>query len=239
MQSSSKVKGVVDIVFVIDITGSMQHCIDALKENISTFIDSLTTPGSNVESPVNHWRAKVVGYRDYRCDDIPLVDNPFVEDSTSLKMQLTRLSAEGGGDEPESLLDALYVVARQPQSEPGAQELNPNKWRYRSDAARVVIAFTDATYHKSMTVESGNIDDVINAIHENRIILSLYAPEMDCHDEIAAADRSEYFAIPWDRKAPNGAQKALKDFTCDQENFRKTLEMLAKSVSQSAGVPLD
>lgn len=236
MQASSKVKGVVDIVFLIDITGSMQHCIDALKENISTFVDSLTGKDPNNECPVKHWRAKAVGFRDYTCDKVPLEDHPFVEDAAALRSQLTSLRATGGGDEPESLLDAIYVVSKQPQMAKGEQELDPQKWRYRSDAARVVVAFTDASYHPTMTVVSGTVDDVINAIHENRILLSLYAPENDCHDSIAAADRSEYFAIPTGGKS---AQQALMEFTKDQANFRKTLEMLAKSVSQSAGVPLD
>ena len=236
MQASSKVKGVVDIVFLIDITGSMQHCIDALKENISIFVDSLTGKDPNNECPVKHWRAKAVGFRDYTCDNVPLEDHPFVEDATALKAQLASLKATGGGDEPESLLDAIYVVSKQPQMTKGTQALEPDKWRYRSDAARVVVAFTDAPYHPTMTVVSGTVDDVINAIHENRILLSLYAPEHECHDRIAAADRSEYFAIATAGRNP---QEALMEFTKDQANFRKTLEMLAKSVSQSAGVPLD
>ena len=237
MQPSSKVKGVVDIVFLIDITGSMQHCIDALKENIGTFIDSLTSKNPNSESIVKHWRAKAVGFRDYTCDKVPLEDNPFVEDAAALKRQLAALKATGGGDEPESLLDAIYILARQPQMSKGTKELSPEKWRYRSDAARVVVAFTDAPYHPAMTVAPpGTVDDVIAAIHEGRILLSLFAPEMECHDHLAAADRSEYHAIPVSGKSP---QQALADFTKDQENFCKTLEMLGKSVSQSAGVPLD
>lgn len=239
MEQTSKVKGVVDIVFLIDATGSMSHCIDALKENISKFIDSLTGSDPNNTMPVKHWRGKVVGYRDYLCDKVPLVDNLFVEDATSLKSQLSALQAEGGGDEPESLLDGLYKVATQEQMEKGEQDLDPRKWRYRSDAARVVVAFTDASYHPNMTVCSGTVDDVISALHANRIILSLYAPEMDCHHEIARANRSEFFGIPYDTADSTGPQTALKAFTSDQANFRKTMEMLAKSVSQSAGVSLD
>lgn len=237
MESPTKVKGVVDVVFLIDITGSMQHCIDALKENIAAFIDSLTGKTPNNESPVKHWRAKAVGFRDYTCDKVPLEDNPFVEDAAALKAQLATLHASGGGDEPESLLDAIYMMARQSQMAMGAQELSPSKWRYRSDAARVIVAFTDAPYHPTMTVAPpGTVDDVIAAIHENRILLSLFAPELECHDQLAAADKSEYLSIPLEGRSP---QDALVEFTKEQANFRKTLEMLGKSVSQSAGVPLD
>ena len=36
--SSRKVYGVVDIVFLIDATGGMGACIDAIKKNIDTFL---------------------------------------------------------------------------------------------------------------------------------------------------------------------------------------------------------
>jgi hypothetical protein len=235
-QESRKTKGVVDIVFLIDVTGSMQHCIDALKLNISAFIDTLTTKSVNNESPVKHWRAKCVGFRDYKVDKVPFVDAPFVEDAGILRNQLNALHAEGGGDEPESLLDALYKVATMPATDKSAQSFDPLKWRYRSQAARVVVAFTDASYHPVMTEPAGGTaDEVINAIHANRIILSLFAPEMECHDKIGEADKSEYTAIPFDSASATGPQEALAQFTSDQNNFRKTMEMLAKSVSASAG----
>ena len=72
-------------------------------------------------------------------------------------------------------------------------------------------------------------------LHSNRIILNLYAPEMQCHDALAAADKSDYLAIPLNGHGP---QEALAEFTADQTNFRKTLEALAKSVSQSAATPV-
>ncbi len=234
-QTKSKVKGVVDIVFLVDVTGSMQICIDALKSNISAFIDSLTTKSPNNESPVRHWRGRVCGFRDYKVDKEPFLDNPFVEDAGQLREQLALLTADGGGDEPESLLDALYRLATVGETEKSAQTFDPNKWRYRSQAARIVVAFTDASYHEIMTEPSGGaVDEVINALHANRIILSLFAPDMECHNKLSQADKSEYTAIPWDQSSATGAQAALAQFTSDQTNFRKTLDMLAKSVSASA-----
>jgi hypothetical protein len=114
-QSRGKTKGVADIVFVVDISGSMAPCIDALRQNIEAFVESLSREDANNASPVKDWRAKVVGYRDFDSADsegLPwIVDNSFVRDTSELKAQLAALEANGGGDEPESLLDTLYKVA--------------------------------------------------------------------------------------------------------------------------------
>ena len=75
-----------------------------------------------------------------------LLTTPFVSEPAQIREQLNRLRATGGGDEPESLLDAIYKVATVGQSDKEGQTVGPYKWRYRSSAARVVIIFTDASY---------------------------------------------------------------------------------------------
>lgn len=226
-------KGIVDIVFVIDSTGSMQPCIDAVKENIYTFVRTLCEKDGNGESIVKDWRGRVFGYRDYLCDSEKSVDNPFVATTEALRSQLDGLVAKGGGDEPESLLDALLDVVNVEQTDKNSQEVDPRKWRHRHLAARCVIVFTDATYHPTTAGGAGKVSDVINALHSNRIILSIYAPELPCHYELAEADKSEYFPI----KVASSPQQALAEFTADKMNFQKVMEALAKSVSKSANVP--
>jgi hypothetical protein len=148
----TKTRGVADIVFLIDVSGSMAPAIDSLKANIGTFVESLSKGEGNNVSPVRDWRAKAVGYRDFEADAQPFIDNPFVTDVEALRSQLAGLTAEGGDDEPESLLDALFKVSNMGQTEKGAQSLDPAKWRYRSDAARVVVVFTDASFKPAMVI---------------------------------------------------------------------------------------
>jgi hypothetical protein len=231
-----KVKGIVDIVFLMDATGSMQPTIDDLKNNLKHFIDELTG-GAHNQNPVEHWRGKVIGYRDFLYDSVPIEDNPFVETSDELRAQLDKLKAEGGGDEPESLLEGIYHVANMEQTDRGLSrtDLDPNKWRYRSDGARVVIVFTDADYHETMEKpKGGTIDDVATKCMEQRIILRVYAPDMDLFDEIGEIDKASVRRFSYDKNDEEGAVKALRDFTGDKENFRETMLALAKTVSQSA-----
>jgi hypothetical protein len=237
-QTRAKTKGVADIVFLIDVTGSMAPCIDALRANIEAFIDTLSRGDANNSAPVRDWRAKVVGYRDIEsaeADRLPwIVDNEFVRDAGTLRSQLSTLQAAGGGDEPESLLDALYTVASMEAVPKGSQTEDPRKWRYRSDAARVVIVFTDASFKETLLIEGakgGSLQDVANVVMANRIILSLFAPNFEGYDRLSQIDKSEWEVVEFEGLNP---QQALQKFTSDPVNFRNTLKQLAASVSRSA-----
>ncbi|MES2524565.1 MAG: vWA domain-containing protein [Gemmatimonadota bacterium] len=233
-QQRARTKGVADIVFLIDISGSMAPVIDALRRNIEVFIDSLSGADANNASPVKDWRGKVVGYRDAEHDPDWFHDNPFVRDAVALKAQLADLRAEGGGDEPESLLDALYKIATMETSPKGAQSVEPTRWRYRSEAARVVVVFTDASVRETMAIpeaKGGSLQDVANVVMANRIILSLFAPNFEVYDRLSQIDKSEWEVVEYEGLS---AQEALQKYTSDQANFRNTLKQLAASVSKSA-----
>lgn len=237
-QARAKTKGVADLVFLVDVSGSMATCIDALRTNIEAFIDSLSRGDANNAAPVRDWRAKVVGYRDIEAAQVEhlswLEDHPFVRDAGALKSQLASLQANGGGDEPESLLDALYKVASMEATPKGSQSEDAGKWRYRSDAARVVIVFTDASFKETMSLpeaKGGSLQDVANLVMANRIILSLFAPNFEGYDRLSQIDKSEWEVVEFEGLNP---QEALQKFTSDPTNFRTTLKQLAASVSRSA-----
>lgn len=236
---ADKVKGVCDIVFLIDATGSMQPSIDDIKNNIKLFFRTLEQTDANGGAIVKDWRARVIGYRDPSADSDWYVGNPFVKDAASIEAQLDALQAKGGGDEPEGLLDALYKIATWGNTDKCAQEIDAEKWRYRSDAARCVIVFTDASFHETTTLAEApglTWEDVANSAMQERLRISLFAPQMDCYDNLSQIDKCEYMAIPFDPSVKNDAVMKLRDFTADVTNFQKTLIQLAKTVSVSASV---
>ena len=127
----------------------MGPMIDALRKNINAFVDSRRSGDANNAPPVRDWRGKVVGYRDLLAAASEgtewLEDQPFARDIAALR-------ARGGDDEPESLLNALYKVASIEASPEGAQSEEASKGWYRSDAARVVVVFTDAWFAETMSI---------------------------------------------------------------------------------------
>jgi len=233
--SLGKVKGVVDMVFLLDISGSMQPCIDGLKTNISTFICFLVNPGANESAVVKDWRIKVAGYRDAEEDGNQWWQEfAFSKDVSEVVSNLAAMEAKGGGDEPESLLDALYKIASIPSAEKG-EALDPGKWRHRHEAARCVIVFTDATFKSKMVIPEaagGGFQDMANKIHESRIRLSVFCPQDECYADLSAIDKSEVVFI-----GPVGQPELMASFTSDKANFQKTLKQLAGSVSKSGEAP--
>jgi hypothetical protein len=258
-EATSKVKGVVDIVIVMDVSGSMQECIDAVKGSVSSFISTMTSLDANSSAPIRDWRVKVVGYRDHQANPSDwFVDNPFVRDVAQVQAQLAagNMQAGGGGDEPESLLDALFKIAS--MGEMGIQdEEDPHLWRPRGRAARAVIFFTDATYKPVMSIpeaSGGTLNDLMTKLLGARIILCGFHPEWSGYDELGSLDKAQFMTVatsteypaivglgkpgPEGSAAQRAAVDALKAKATDPDAFRKILEQLAKSLSKSVQVEL-
>ena len=235
----TRVKGVADIVFLIDVTASMQPAIDRLLADISVFFDTLSARGENNQVLMKDWRAKVVAYRDVREEWVTFFeDNPFVRGAEDVKEQFRTLKAEGGGDEPESLLYALYRVCNMKESPKGEED--ERRWRSHDEAARVVIVFTDASFHPTieggshaevMEVGAGTVEDVKNQVYNSRVRLCILAPEMPCHATLAEVDGAVYEAISYDTQKPGSAVEAFVNFTEDKERVRATLETLGRTVT--------
>jgi hypothetical protein len=125
----------VDIVFCIDVTGSMTPIIDAVKTNALRFYNdvqsNLTAKGKNVDE----LRVRVVAFRDFGADgEAALQESPFYElpaEQSAFRDFVNGLVAEGGGDAPESGLEAVALAMTSP-------------WTTRGDRRRqVIVVWTD------------------------------------------------------------------------------------------------
>jgi hypothetical protein len=125
----------VDIVFCIDVTGSMTPIIDQVKENALRFYDdvqsNLTAKGKNVDQ----LRVRVIAFRDFAADGAAALDeSPFFtlpDDRADFSAFVSGLVAEGGGDAPESGLEAVALAIDSP-------------WTTSGDRRRqVIVVWTD------------------------------------------------------------------------------------------------
>ena len=119
----------VDIVFVLDVTESMQPYIDAVKQNVISFAQDL-------QSNSRDYRLGLVTFEDYVVSAYPDCNcayrNSFTSDVKQFSDWVGTLHAGGGGDIPEDQLDALAYAAKFP---------------FRPEAEGIIIIVTDAPPH--------------------------------------------------------------------------------------------
>lgn len=128
-----------DLVFLLDCTGSMGAYIDAAKENIEAIVTRLVSKnGQRFDL-----RFGIVAYRDHPPEDKTWVTKafPFTRSATETRKVLSELKAHGGGDTPEAVGTALRATL-------------DAEWR--SDATKVVILIADAPPHGLEGSSSGD-----------------------------------------------------------------------------------
>jgi hypothetical protein len=215
-QKIAKVKGIADVVFCIDATGSMQPCIDQVKANVEAFTGSIVTayPNSHID-----WRARIIAYRDFFKDSVYIMnDFPFVNTAEEVKAQLDQVVADGGEDEPESTLDAILYASK--------------KSDWRKGVHKIVVVFTDATPLENIspiTISELGIPDDLEIIFqtlfiEDRIKLFLFGQKHPIYDKIQEQSRTTV-------KQFENAIEELKvaDFTSILETIGKTVSQMAST----------
>lgn len=126
--SIRKMSDKLDLVFAMDCTGSMQKYIDSARQNIENIMQKISLSGTS------SIRFGLVEYRDHPPQDNTFVTrkNDFTLHLSTMKSWLTACSADGGGDGPEAVADALYEVLH---------------LSWRPDATKMCVLISDAPPH--------------------------------------------------------------------------------------------
>jgi len=138
-----------DIVFVLDVTGSMSEEIDQVKANMEEFVDSLAA--SDIDYGVGF---VVFGDVTYTYND----GNFYYDKETILSIidniQLGEHGIGTGDDTPENQLQAMADGAL---------------FNYRPGAQKVEIMITDAYAHENDDVTSWTVPNLIDLLTSNKI----------------------------------------------------------------------
>ena len=116
-----------DLALVIDTTGSMGDEIDYLQAELDTIIDRLKRQVGNLDL-----RIGIIVYRD-EGDDYVVRSIPLTDDLRSIRKSLAEQSADGGGDQPEAVDQAMVAADRM---------------QWRAAAAKAVLLVADAPPHE-------------------------------------------------------------------------------------------
>lgn len=150
-----------DVVFLIDTTGSMGPYINNVKAGAQDLIDQMILNYSDL-------RIAVVEFQDYSGwtgvarDKITEVLTPFTSDMTAARNAINALSLGSGGDIPESVFSALIRTMLNLPDDVGT---SAGEWR--AEAERRIILMGDARGHDPEPWEGGfSFPDLVRTWNE-------------------------------------------------------------------------
>lgn len=101
-------KANLDLMFIMDCTGSMSSWISKCQEELLNIINNIKE--SYPDSKVN---IGFVGYRDHSDGENRLIIHEFTENAQEIKDFITKVKAFGGGDLPEDVVGGLDSALKQ------------------------------------------------------------------------------------------------------------------------------
>ncbi|HEV7646254.1 MAG TPA: vWA domain-containing protein [Pyrinomonadaceae bacterium] len=173
-----------EMVFVIDTTGSMGGLIEGAKQKTWQIINDVMQKSSKL-----HVKVGLVAYRDQGDQYVTRV-LPLTDDLDKVYMNLMDYEAAGGGDRPEAVGSALAdAVAKAGWS------------KDRKDVAQIIFLVGDAP-PQTIRNEPNVLEITKNAARQNMIINTIQcgkeAETEKVWQEIAQRGQGKYFAIDQD-----------------------------------------
>ena len=213
----------VNIALVVDTTGSMAGDIETVKENLSAFVKEIAASGAIP-------RIALIEYKDIQCDgdDSTVVHKTpdysvWYDDAGQMVAEIEKLEAYGGGDSPESLVDALGYVT------------NDSVMTFNRYAAKFAFVLTDAAYNNANRWGYKDMNDAIAQLSAKGI-------------QTTVVTHKDYYADTWDEVTDGyiigdgSGFLSLSDVYADltsktggtiidmSEDFEKDLSTYAKSI---------
>ena len=143
----------VEVVFVLDSTGSMGALIEGAKRKIWSIANSVVELQLAPEG-----RVGLISYRDRKDDYITRVYD-LTDDLDTVFRDLQSFTAEGGGDSPESVNQALY------------EAVHLMSWTPRADVLKIIFLVGDAPPHMDYPNEV-QYPEICSAAVQNGLIIN-------------------------------------------------------------------
>ena len=153
-----------DVLFLLDSTGSMADEIERIKDTLLSISARISDLPSQPDL-----RLGMVSYRDRGDDYITRVFD-FDADAGRFSNTIRSVQADGGGDEPESLNEALHVA------------LNAPEWR-TEDAIRLVFLLADAPPHLDYPQDYDYAEEMVEARKRGIKIFSVASSGLNLRGE--------------------------------------------------------
>lgn len=175
----------IEVVFVLDTTGSMSGLIEGAKQKIWSIANAMASA-----KPHPQIRMGLVAYRD-RGDDYVTKLTPMTDDLDALYGDLMKLQAAGGGDGPESVNQALHEAYKKFDWTPNAGA--------GTKTLRLIYLVGDAPphmdYDQDVKYKDTCADAIKHGITINTVQCGVLSETTPFWKEIALKTDGEYLAI--------------------------------------------
>src|ERR1051325_1189153 len=126
---TEKARPRIEVCFVLDTTGSMGGLIEGAKQKIWSIANEMISA-----KPTPELKLSLIGYRD-KGDAYVVKSFPLTDDIDAIYAHLREFAADGGGDTPESVNEAL------------AEAINKTSWSQDRDVLKIIFLVGDAPPH--------------------------------------------------------------------------------------------
>jgi Mg-chelatase subunit ChlD len=159
-----------DLVFVIDTTGSMSDKIDGLLQTCAKFVDEFA------DLQLQH-RLAVVAFGDLRVRGDKIVRTDFTSNVEVTKKSLKNIPRyKGGGNKGESSLEAIGKALDLPFDE---------------DAVKAIILITDEPAHQKHI----KANEMIGRLAEREFLVFVVSPPLDYFKAMAKRNGGKWYKI--------------------------------------------
>jgi len=158
----NNIRGVADIVFCIDHSGSMEHCINGVKNHIRDFIATLENMSGNV---VVDWR---IGLVLYTSKEIRFLN--LTQDLSAIREVLSEKNKKSN------------------EFTPGAIDFAVTNTSWRGRSHRVIVVFTDESLKEGWSNDepdmgAGKFNELLIKLATAKIQLLYFGPYCDYYNE--------------------------------------------------------
>lgn len=212
-----------DVVLCVDATGSMGNFISNIKKNAISFHQDTEEAMQKNGKLIKNMRVRIIAFRDFYDKDEEIFKTDFFklpEQQKGYAKSIGKLIASGGGDQPETALEALSIAFK-------------SEWFETSDYKRqIVVLWTDEAAHPLEKNKDSKPSKYPENMPKNFVELS------NIWQSISKTARLVIFApekkYPWQETEkqwknvtfyPSKAGSGLREI-----NYEKVLDAIAKGI---------
>lgn len=229
---SERVERFIDIVFILDVTGSMGGELDGVKNHISKFVDELADEDVTARLCIVTFSDKVKK----KCSSF-YEDNsstPENENTKQFKRDISKIKLVWGGDTPENSLAGIIWAAK--------------KTPWKADAQKIAVLVTDAPFHDRKKRRYPRYESALRALTDSKVTLFAVAPDLPGYSskyngmpsltdenygvffDLAKLDKGKGFAKVFDQLLSNLVTQFVLSYSIEKNSLDPSLPLKEREV---------